>query len=251
MLHCHESPSFSASRARNLHLLLSHRPVIHSVINQRNRYGETALYIGVAGCHTCSRFDQPPRTRSCMQEMVRKLVELGADIDSPDHQGRTPLHNAIAGKSMAMADLLLTLGANIHSRDKEGYTLLHQAVLSGVVSLAERLLFGVNVNSYDRGGWTPVRQAAYSGSAEMTELLLSHGADPAVRDENYYCLDFCTACFPRVRDVLRRYLQEKPILSSPSIVRRSSQRGMLFAGIPLQLDEDSAPLHRTTGVLAD
>jgi ankyrin repeat protein len=57
-------------------------------------------------------------------ELVRWLVEQGADINASDRYQNTPLHKQTGS---AIAELLLDLGADIGARNKEGETPLHTA----------------------------------------------------------------------------------------------------------------------------
>ena len=54
--------------------------------------------------------------------MVKLLVEKGADIDSIDTEGRTPLLRAVRSGHEAVVKLLIEKGASVHSKDKEGRT---------------------------------------------------------------------------------------------------------------------------------
>lgn len=80
-------------------------------------------------------------------DVARTLLDLGANVDasSGDSYGQTPLHGAT---SIEMADLLLKRGANVDSRDRFGATPLFRAVVDGValdgrktrLALIQRLL---------------------------------------------------------------------------------------------------------------
>jgi ankyrin repeat protein len=65
----------------------------------RNRLGETAL-------HEAAHRDR--------QEMVRLLLEEGADVDAKDRHGRTALHRT---SSKAVQTLLVQNGADIDARN--------------------------------------------------------------------------------------------------------------------------------------
>jgi len=53
---------------------------------------------------------------------VRKLQELGADIDLVDNNGQTPLYYAIKHCNPDIVEFLLKGGANINNVDKKGQT---------------------------------------------------------------------------------------------------------------------------------
>lgn len=55
-------------------------------------------------------------------EIVRMLVEAGAQVDAPDRQGLTPLHYHARAGRVELVDYLLTLGADPNAPDKTGRT---------------------------------------------------------------------------------------------------------------------------------
>ncbi|XP_028073182.1 ADP-ribosylation factor GTPase-activating protein AGD3-like isoform X3 [Camellia sinensis] len=54
--------------------------------------------------------------------MVELLLQHGADINTSDSRGQTPLHHSIIRGRIGIAKLLLTRGADPHALDKEGKT---------------------------------------------------------------------------------------------------------------------------------
>ena len=81
-----------------------------------------------------------------------------------------------------------------------GQTALHWAAASGYPTTCELLLSrGANLAIRDKSGETPLHKAAWRGSVECVQVLLAHGADPTARNnEGKTPLDLC-----RVRDVRR------------------------------------------------
>jgi cytohesin len=64
-----------------------------------------------------------------------------------------------------------------------GFTLLHYAAMDGRHEIAKLLLeHGADPNIQDNNGRTPLHWAAWKGHLEVVELLLEHGADPNVQD---------------------------------------------------------------------
>jgi len=61
-------------------------------------------------------------------EMLKLLIDAGADINAKDENGRTPLFGAIESNSRAMIELLVSLGAEVNAKDKNGKTLLATAI---------------------------------------------------------------------------------------------------------------------------
>ncbi|KJK74201.1 hypothetical protein H634G_10574 [Metarhizium anisopliae BRIP 53293] len=105
----------------------------------------------------------------------------GADVDSNDEYGRTPLSWAAENGYEAVVQLLLENGADISSKDDEyGRTPLSWAAENGhkatVTLLVEK---GADVVSKAKYGRTPLSLAARNGHEDIVNLLLENGADVA------------------------------------------------------------------------
>lgn len=66
------------------------------------------------------------------------LVSFGADVNSKDEKGMTPLMLAARAGNFEVVEFLLKAGSDPNARDAEGYTVLHHAVL-GAVERAKKL----------------------------------------------------------------------------------------------------------------
>ncbi|CAN6171813.1 unnamed protein product [Urochloa humidicola] len=86
-------------------------------------------------------------------ERIRDLRAQGADLESTDSLGKTPLMKASAHARPGMALVLIEMGAN--------------------------------VNAYRRGSYraTALHHAADSGAKFVVELLITYGADPYMRSD--------------------------------------------------------------------
>ena len=94
-------------------------------------------------------------------QAVEEHLAAGADVNSKDWYGYTPLHIAAARNSpIEIAELLLANGADVNAKDNFGSTPLHIAADEGCESITELLLSeGVNVNAKDKAGETPLNRA--------------------------------------------------------------------------------------------
>jgi len=95
------------------------------------------------------------------RDIVRLLVDRGADVSSADADGKTPLHIASERDHEAVARLLVDWGADVSSADKYGRTPLHIASERGHGAVARLLVDrGADVSSADKYGRTPLHIAS-------------------------------------------------------------------------------------------
>ncbi|PWB28398.1 ankyrin repeat domain-containing protein [Flavobacterium sp. HTF] len=97
---------------------------------------------------------------SIPDELVRWLVQNGADIEAVDIYKRTALHqNAMIHTGKITT--LLELGANVHAIDNYGDTPLHFATSSGFNADAVKKLieYGADINSLNNSKQTPLERA--------------------------------------------------------------------------------------------
>jgi ankyrin repeat protein len=110
-------------------------------------------------------------------EIVRLLVEGGADMDKADYDGRTPLYVACKYGHIKIVQLLLDAGADI---DKEGWrvgTPLWIASEKGDLKIVKLLIEkGANLDIEGNLG-TPLYIASLVGLLGVVRLLVDAGAD--------------------------------------------------------------------------
>lgn len=109
--------------------------------------------------------------------IAQRLISNGADVNSPDQFGRTPLHAAVRHAEMIV--ILLDAGANPNLADMFGRTPLHLA-LPYPVSVELLLGAGASVTAQDFLGDTPLERTLRYGTRtrniEVINLLLDYGA---------------------------------------------------------------------------
>lgn len=95
-------------------------------------------------------------------EVTRLLLEKGADLNTRDKWGRTPLMIAARAGNREMVDLLMGWEADLHARDQRGYTALMYAAWKGHVHIVRALIErGADVRSIDsETGYSPILLAA-------------------------------------------------------------------------------------------
>ena len=106
----------------------------------------------------------------CDFTRVRELLAQGADPDTPDDDGRTPLVSAVLGSSLGVLALLLEANADPNLRDNDGWTPLHFAAQESLPEMARVLVGrGADPNIQDNDGATPLWRAVQA-ARDRTEL---------------------------------------------------------------------------------
>ena len=111
-------------------------------------------------------------------EVVRRLLELGADATAP-----TLLHRAAGlGDVPDLVTVLVDAGADVNSRDRIGQSPLHRAALSGGPGVIGALVeAAAAVDAQDDGGTTPLHLAVEVKEPANVAALLEAGADVHMR----------------------------------------------------------------------
>ena len=73
-------------------------------------------------------------------EHVKRLLNIGADVDAKLKDDRTPLHWAVSFGNAAVVKLLLEGGADVEARDKYGKTPHDLAKNQNIIRLLDRLM---------------------------------------------------------------------------------------------------------------
>jgi ankyrin repeat protein len=135
--------------------------------------------------------------------ITQLLLDHGANPNTENEQGDTPLHSVSGGKhnsqehgaSVGIARLLLERGVDVDARAKDKFTPLHSATFNGRLELAKVLLdHGANANAVNEGRETPLHlvsrgeydrdSLSQEHGAGIARLLLEHGVDVHAQDED-------------------------------------------------------------------
>jgi uncharacterized protein len=111
--------------------------------------------------------------RTGVVERVKALLAEGANIDSRDRNGDSPLNMAASKGNVALTDTLLAAGADVNLANVAGVTPLMGATFSGNAQIVKKLLAaGAKIDPVDRVKKNAATYAAGNGCAEcLTELL--------------------------------------------------------------------------------
>ncbi|KAG1687690.1 Ankyrin repeat domain-containing protein 49 [Nymphon striatum] len=108
-------------------------------------------------------------------ERIAELLKIDASlVNSIDTDGYTPLHRACYTKNSEIVKLLLEKGANVAAKTTDGWQPLHSACKWDSVKCASLLIENdANINARTNGNQTPLHLAASNGKGRNTlELLL-------------------------------------------------------------------------------
>jgi ankyrin repeat protein len=113
--------------------------------------------------------------RDCAQALLNGGSEVNARSTNP--MRNTPLHAGTAGRNAEVIKLLIDFGADVNARQHGGWTPLHAAAQSGDVEIAKLLL----ENGAEIGIRADNNQGAFDlaltrGHQAIVDLLEKHGA---------------------------------------------------------------------------
>ncbi|KAI0380800.1 ankyrin repeat-containing domain protein, partial [Hypomontagnella monticulosa] len=122
-----------------------------------------------------------------LYDIKQQLEGDTESLDQPDENGNSALHWACHGGNVPVLRLLLDAGANVNAQNKSKQTPLMKAAHRGNVACVRALLEipSCDPNKVDLQGRSALHHAAaspYAGGSEVMGLLLSHAANPFLRN---------------------------------------------------------------------
>lgn len=132
-----------------------------------------------------SFFSHPRYTNTLLSivptaQVVRVLLEHGANPNQPNHLGTTPIYFACGTGRPDAFKLLLQHGANPLQPAKDGTTCLHVATERGLVPVLQAVLTlapHTSIDTRDASGQTLLHYAARNGRLPTLRWLLDRGAN--------------------------------------------------------------------------
>lgn len=135
-----------------------------------DKTGETSLHLAA---------------RYARADAAKRLLDAGADANSQDNTGRTPLHAAVAADAMGVFQILLRNRAtNLNARMHDGTTPLILAARLAIEGMVEDLINAdADINAADNSGKTALHWAAAVNNIDAVNVLLTHGANRDAQDD--------------------------------------------------------------------
>ncbi|XP_072923640.1 ankyrin repeat and KH domain-containing protein 1 isoform X9 [Hemitrygon akajei] len=186
-----------------------HTPLMEAASAGHVEVARVLLEYG-AGINTHSNeFKESALTLACYKghlEMVRFLLDAGADQEHKTDEMHTALMEACMDGHVEVARLLLDSGAQVNMPADSFESPLTLAACGGHVELAALLIErGANLEEVNDEGYTPLMEASREGHEEMVALLLAQGANINAQTEETQETALTLACcggFLEVADFL-------------------------------------------------
>ena len=113
-------------------------------------------------------------------EMVKWLIENGAEVNAKNTEHRTPLHCASNLSLFEVVQYLIENGANVNAKDKDDLTPLHDASFMTTNRSKEILKYllenGAQIDAKTKNGLTPLHYASHYGQLDIVKYLIEKGA---------------------------------------------------------------------------
>jgi len=111
------------------------------------------------------------------EEVVRCLLNRGADVHAWNIDAMRAIHAAARGKNLKIVELLHANGANLNDVDDYGVTPLHYACIEGQLDICAYLIKnGADISKSTQNQRTPLHFAVRGGHVEIVKLLIDHKA---------------------------------------------------------------------------
>ena len=200
-------------------MILNQAPDVHAITQD----GWTPLHAAAANAHTAWRQER----KEALQK-ISALIEKGSPINAIDIEGRTPLHYAAwQGHSDQLevtnevVERLLKLGADPNINDNWGKTPLHYAAEMGYASIVSVLLqHGAFTHFKDNNGQSTIDLAQRRGLHNIVQMLKNEPSSatekaspspissPALSGNGKLGQELLDAAWKGEIESIKKYLQE-------------------------------------------
>jgi ankyrin repeat protein len=118
--------------------------------------------------------------------LISDLIVLGANLDwqGEENYNYTPLHVAAWFGRVEIVRMLIDAGADVNLQDTDGWAPLHWAAMRGQVEIARMLIgAGADKDVQDKWDQTPLHNATRNGDVEIVKMLIAVGARKDIEDK--------------------------------------------------------------------
>ncbi len=162
--------------------------------------------------------------------------------EATGHMGRRPLHVAVESEQLDLVRFLIESGANVNGTRENGDTPLFWAPTAAV---AETLIqAGALIHTKDFAGREPIHWAAQFARPDVIRLLLDHGCDVNVGDEKRHTplhwatgacafIHICDMTNPKALDCVRLLIER-----GADVNARGSDGNVPLHGVAVMPDMD-------------
>jgi len=123
-------------------------------------------------------------------DMVKLLVESGANVQLRDNNGCSSLHWAVDADALECVKYLYSVGASVNTHSRDWEMPLNAAVFTGNIQIVRFLITNGATIDYPKHpyyGFSPFHYAVRLGHVEIIKYMISEGADVTLKgDSNYY-----------------------------------------------------------------
>lgn len=114
-------------------------------------------------------------------EIIKLLVNRGADVNLKNEYGVSPLHKAILLGSPEIVELLVDKGANVNDEKWYGFFPLHDAVMENNVDIVKILVHsGAKIDVFNWQNNTPLDLAFQKKNIEIVRILLAKNTEKII-----------------------------------------------------------------------
>ena len=141
---------------------------------------------------------------------VHRLLYQGADINSKDKYGNTPLIWASLYGHLHVVRILIGRGSDVDLPNNDKSTALMKASQEGHLKIVNELLVtNAKVDLKNKKGWTSLMYASDKEQLDIVRILLAYGADPTIQNNNgKSAADYAQKNTPLI-NVVNMYKQEQ------------------------------------------
>lgn len=117
-------------------------------------------------------------------ESLKEMLDCGLDVNSKNYEISLLSFASFKGNE-EMVKMLMERGADVNLKSEVGSTALINSARSGNKTILEMLINnGADVNAQESDGRTALMYAAWGNRTEIFKMLLAAGADVSLKDKN-------------------------------------------------------------------